>query len=73
MLVVGGVGEGSAALDSTEIYRQRGSGPLAFPLPSRKILAIGDEPSGAFCAGGFQSADVYDPATGVWSLTGRMR
>ncbi|WP_240487308.1 kelch repeat-containing protein, partial [Hyalangium minutum] len=85
VLVAGGSGP-SGELANTEVYdpdreEWSPSGPMATararhtatPLPGGKVLVTGGlGPTSELDVGGLASAEVYDPATGEWSLTGPM-
>ena len=86
VLVVGGRGAGLVALDSAEVYdvatgKWSVTGGLVKPrvmhtatlLPNGKVLVVGGDGSGEppdFGRGA--TAELYDPATGMWALTGSM-
>jgi len=86
VLVVGGYGYASARLDSAELYDPVAgtwslTGNMHFPrvnhtatlLPDGRVLvAGGDTSSNPPNFGLTDTAEIYDPATGVWSMTGSM-
>ena len=78
VLIVGGQAKPSKTLDSAEIFApvsstfasagkmstKRGDGLSSVLLNSGKVLVFGDTEDG--------SAELYDPASGTWSLTGSL-
>ena len=86
VLVAGGRGPGLGSLNSAELYDGVGgkwsvTGSLVKPrvmhtatlLPNGKVLVVGGDTSAAppdFGRG--NTAELYDPATGTWTLTGSM-
>jgi len=86
VLVAGGRGAGPGALDSAELYdpvsgKWSVTGSLVKPrvmhtatlLTNGKVLVVGGDTSAAppdFGRG--NTAELYDPATGTWTLTGSM-
>jgi len=84
VLLAGGAGgsDNSSILDTAELYepatgtwsatgRLRGAryGPTATPLQNGKVLVAGGSNDGDL-ASTLDTAELYDPATGTWSITG---
>jgi len=87
VLVAGGIGGSSNALSSAELYNPAtgtwavtgsmhqgrgglyGTGPSATLLPDGQVLVAGGEDANFKL---LASAELYNPATGTWSVTGSM-
>src|SRR5271157_504588 len=87
ILVAGGQDSSAAGLSSAEIFDPAtGSwtpaGSMTFPrfghaavlLPNGKVLVVGGTPNNPVCTGPpvGNSAEIFDPATGSWTLTATM-
>lgn len=85
VLVVGGISRNGEAQPSAELFDpasgrfspaaaplvRRGWGPASVPLADGRVLIVGG--ADTTCAGCLlDSAEIYDPATGRFTLTGRM-
>ncbi|MCA9641236.1 MAG: hypothetical protein KC492_11100, partial [Myxococcales bacterium] len=71
--VMGGVGEGGVALQSTEIYDQdtatwSSGSPLPGPRGESEVLSLAD--GSLYLFGGAGRVDEWQPATGTWRDTG---
>ncbi len=87
VLIAGGI-DGTTVLSSAELYnpatgKWSSTGAMNVPradqtatlLPNGEVLVAGgwNTPSGAFCLFNYlSSAELYNPATGKWTLTGTM-
>jgi hypothetical protein len=85
VLVAGGLDPGDFSVFATELYDPTtgtwsASGSLnedrsihtATLLPNGHVLIAGACNAGIFCGSGASSAELYNPATGTWSVTGAM-
>jgi hypothetical protein len=83
VLVAGGTDAGNAVLNSAEIYSVSGAaftatgnlnaartGAVAVLLPTGKILVAGGSSDGT-ANGALNTAELFDPATGIFTLTGQ--
>jgi N-acetylneuraminic acid mutarotase len=82
VLVAGGEGIGGVAISSAELYDPSNGtwtvtgsmttnreGHTATLLPNGKVLVTGGALNETYDSPAFSSAEIYDPATGTWSLT----
>jgi len=85
VLVAGGFGFDTNALTSAELYdpstgiwsltgslKQARGAATATLLPDGQVLVAGGAPNTANSLASLSSAELYDPTTGTWSLTGSL-